>query len=107
MEKEIKKIENALDNAIDWLISSGIQNKKTKLKDSVNAWYDPIKKKYSFVYSEINGYFMTTMVFLYKRTRQKKYLEFGLKSAKWLIKNAQDKNGGFKCLFVIDIFSDI
>jgi len=102
LEKEIKKIENALDNAIDWLISSGIQNKKTKLKDSVNAWYDPIKKKYSFVYSEINGYFMTTMVFLYKRTRQKKYLEFGLKSAKWLIKNAQDKNGGFKCLFVID-----
>ena len=50
MEKELKKIENALDNAIDWLISSGIQNKKTKLKDSVNAWYDPIKKNiHSFI----------------------------------------------------------
>jgi rhamnogalacturonyl hydrolase YesR len=102
LEKEINKIDNSIDSAVNWLIYSGIQNKKAKLKDSVNAWYDPLKQKYSFVYSEINGYFMTMMVFLYRRTNQKKYLECGLKSAKWLVKNAQDKSGGFRCLFLID-----
>ena len=45
---------------------------------------------------------MTTMVFLYKRTGDFQYLEKGLKAAKWLISNAQEKNGGFRCLFLID-----
>jgi len=103
LEKELKKIERSLDLSIDWLKNSGIQNlKNSKLRGSVNAWYDPNRKKYSFVYSEINGYFMTTMVFLYKRTGDSQYLEKGLKAAKWLIFNAQEKNGGFRCLFLID-----
>jgi hypothetical protein len=103
LEKDIKKIDKSLDLSIGWLEESGIQNtKQSKLNGSVNAWYDPNSKKYSFVYSEINGYFMTMMVFLYKRTGDIKYLEKGLKSAKWLISNAQEKNGGFRCLFLID-----
>ena len=105
LEKEIKTIDEALKHSINWLEKSGIQNsqnKKNQLSGSVNAWYDPKKKKYSFVYSEINGYFMTMMVFLYKRTGEKKYLDRGLEAAKWLISNAQEKNGGFRCLFLID-----
>ncbi len=105
MEKELKNIEQALKQSIYWLEKSGIQNslnKKNLLSGSVNAWYDPQKKKYSFVYSEINGYFMTMMAFLYKRTGEKKYLNKGLEAAKWLISNAQEKNGGFRCLFLID-----
>tara|TARA_B100000787_G_scaffold133467_1_gene102347 strand:- start:6518 stop:7726 length:1209 start_codon:yes stop_codon:yes gene_type:complete len=105
LEKEIKIIDEALKHSINWLEKSGIQNsqnKKNQLSGSVNAWYDPQKKKYSFVYSEINGYFMTMMVFLYKRTGEKKYLDRGLEAAKWLISNAQEKNGGFRCLFLID-----
>ena len=105
LEKEIKNINQALKHSISWLESSGIQNSqnnKNFLSGSVNAWYDSVKKKYSFVYSEINGYFMTMMVFLYKRTGKKKYLEKGLKAAKWLISRAQEKNGGFRCLFLID-----
>ena len=88
MEKELKNIEQALKQSIYWLEKSGIQNslnKKNLLSGSVNAWYDPQKKKYSFVYSEINGYFMTMMAFLYKRTGEKKYLNKGLEAAKWLI----------------------
>ena len=34
-----------------------------------------------------------------KRDAKKKYLEKGLKAAKWLISRAQEKNGGFRCLF--------
>ena len=105
LDKQVKTIDQALKHSINWLEKSGIQNsqnKKNQLSGSVNAWYDPQKKKYSFVYSEINGYFMTMMVFLYKRTGEKKYLDRGLEAAKWLISNAQEKNGGFRCLFLID-----
>ena len=65
------KFKRSLKNSISWLDKSGIQNnskKKNLLSGSINAWYDPSKKKYSFVYSEINGYFMTMMVFLYFST---------------------------------------
>ena len=105
LEKQIKILDQAINNSINWLTKSGIQNSQNRkkiLSGSVNAWYDPVKKKYSFVYSEINGYFMTMMVFLYNRTGEKKFLDKGLKAAKWLISNAQEKNGGFRCLFLID-----
>ena len=109
LEKQIKIIDNSLKFSISWLDKSGIQNNlknKNLLKGSVNAWYDPLKKKYSFVYSEINGYFMTMMVFLYQRTGNKAYLKKGLHAAKWLISNAQEKDGGFRCLFLIDKHSN-
>lgn len=104
LDININKLSNAIQNSQDWLLNSGIQNssKKKKLFGSINAWYDPKKKKYSFVYSEINGYFLTLMVYLFKITKNKIYIERALKSAKWLINNAQNKNGGFKCLFIID-----
>ena len=97
-----KKINTSIDHAIEWLVSSGIQNSTGKRAGSVNAWYDIKKKKYSFIYSEINGYFITMMIFLYKQTKNKKYIDLGLMSAKWLSKYALHKNGGFKCLFLID-----
>ena len=53
LEKEIRIIDEALKHSISWLERSGIQNSKNKknlLSGSVNAWYDPKKKKYSFVY---------------------------------------------------------
>ena len=62
LEKQIKILDQAINNSISWLTKSGIQNSQNRkkiLSGSVNAWYDPVKKKYSFVYSEINGYFMT------------------------------------------------
>ncbi len=97
-----KKIKNSIDSAIEWLLKSGIQNTIGNKSGSVNAWYDVKKKKYSFIYSEINGYFITMMIFLYKQTNKKKYLNLALLSAKWLSKYALHKNGGFKCLFLID-----
>ena len=102
LDLNLNKIENSIDQGIHWLINSGIQNKKGNRSGSVNAWFDTKRKKYSFIYSEINGYFITMMVFLYKKTNDKKYIKYALNSASWLIKNALHKNGGFKCLFLID-----
>ena len=104
LEINIKKIDHALFKSEYWLLNSGIQNldKKSKFYGSVNAWYDINKKKYSFVYSEIIGYFLTLMVYLYNLTNNKKFINRALLAASWLIKNAQYSNGGFKCLFAID-----
>ena len=96
------KLSKSIESAVDWLVKSGIQNTKSPKKGSVNAWYDIKRKKYSFIYSEINGYFLTMMVFLYNNTKDKKYLDYAILSANWLIKYALHKNGGFKCLFLID-----
>ena len=97
-----QKIQTSIDNSIEWLINSGIQNKSGNKSGSVNAWYDINRRKYSFIYSEINGYFITMMIFLFKQTKDKKYINFALKSARWLTKNAMHKSGGFRCLFLID-----
>ena len=48
LEKQIKILDQALNNSISWLLKSGIQNSRNKkkiLSGSVNAWYDPVKKK--------------------------------------------------------------
>ena len=51
LEKEVRIIDQALKHSIYWLEKSGIQNslnKKSLLSGSVNAWYDPQKKKIFF-----------------------------------------------------------
>ena len=55
MEKELKNIEQALKQSIYWLEKSGIQNSLNKnnlLSGSVNAWYDPQKKKNIHSYTQ-------------------------------------------------------
>ena len=91
--------------ALNWLTKSGIQNKnKNKSVEfgAFNAWYDCHNKKYSYMYSEITGYLITSMVYHYKITKNLFYLTSAKNAADWLIKNAQDNNGGFKCLFLIN-----
>ncbi len=102
LELNSKKLRASIDCAIAWLTNSGIQNSIGNKNGSVNAWYDTKRKRYSFIYSEINGYFIIMMIFLFKQTKKKKYLDLALKSAKWLSTYALHKNGGFKCLFLID-----
>lgn len=107
-QKKLDLNNNSIDKLIfksqNWLLKSGIQNSKNKsnIFGSVNAWYDADIKSYSFIYSEINGYFLTLMCYLFKVTNNKIFIEKALASSKWLIEKAQHKNGGFKCLFIID-----
>tara|TARA_B100000787_G_C16178387_1_gene290342 strand:+ start:654 stop:1853 length:1200 start_codon:yes stop_codon:yes gene_type:complete len=98
-------INKNLNLALNWLTKSGIQNKnKNKSIEfgAYNAWYDCENKKYSYMYSEITGYLITSMVYHYKITKNVFYLTSAKNAADWLIRNAQDENGGFKCLFLIN-----
>ena len=73
LDLKLSKLNLSLDLATRWVEKSGIQNLSGKNAGSINAWYDPKRKKYSFIYSEINGYFLTTSVYLYKKTRNIKF----------------------------------
>lgn len=99
------KICKSIDLGLRWLLYSGIQNlnkKNRKSYGSFNAWYDLSNKKFSYNYSEISGYFVTFMCFMYKVTNKLEYLNRARKAANWLINKSQLNNGGFKCLFLID-----
>lgn len=99
------KIDRNINLALRWLIKSGIQNQNIKnltKYGGFNAWYDITSKKYSYLYSEITGYLITSMLFHYEVTKKKFFLKSAELSANWLINNAQDKYGGFKCLYLID-----
>ena len=101
----INKIDRNINLALRWLIKSGIQNQNNKdlaKYGAFSAWYDITSKKYSYLYSEITGYLITSMLFHYEITKKKFFLKSAELSANWLINYAQDKNGGFKCLYLID-----
>lgn len=100
----VNSIKEASKKGVKWLISSGIQNsnKDKNFHGAFNAWLNIKNNKYSYLYSEISGYLITFMVFQYQITKKNIYLKSAERSASWLIERAQDKDGGFKCLFLID-----
>lgn len=81
-----------------WLLGSGIQHRgpQKNLKGGVSAWYELDKKIYPFLYSEITGYALSTLVFLNRIHPHKKWIEHAQLAAQWLSKNAIQKNGGVK-----------
>ena len=95
------KIDRIVEQGSLWLLKSGIQN-KNKNFGAFNAWYNTKNKKYSYLYSEISGYLVTHMCFMYEYTGKKLFLKSAVNSADWLINFAQDPSGGFKCLFLLD-----
>lgn len=98
-------INKSINLALDWLIKSGIQNnnyKNTSEFGAYNAWFNSKKKKYSYMYSEISGYLITSMIYHYKISKKPIFLKSAKHSADWLINNAQHENGGFLCLFLVD-----
>ena len=71
---KFNSINRNINLALKWLVKSGIQNNnKNNLSEygAFNAWYDTKTKKYSYLYSEITGYLITSMVFHYHITKNK------------------------------------
>jgi hypothetical protein len=67
-----------------WLKDSGIQSPQGGLY----SWYDLKDKTYSFIYSEITGYAITTLLFLEKIYKERIYLDKAKRAARWIIKEA-------------------
>jgi len=86
------------------MLHSGIQNysyENSTINGGFGCWYDMERKEYPFVYGEITGYAIKTLLYLYNLKRQSKYLEKAVNAADWLITYMQYKGedpnarGGF------------
>ncbi len=93
----------AVLSAARWLVRSGIQSASKDLKRSggVAAWYEPDKKRYPFLYSEITGYALSTWVFANRIHPSAEFLKAANQAAGWLVKNALYKDGGVKTRFYL------
>ena len=100
-----EEIKSAVDRAVNWLINSGIQNidpGKKNIYGSFNAWYEEDTGIYPFVYSEITGYMLTMMCYLWGRDKKQEYLERAKLTGDWLLNVVHESNGGFRCLYPLN-----
>lgn len=96
-----KQLNTAVERAIKWLTSSGIQNNGSgpAAHGSFKAWYEQDTQAYPFVYSEITGYLVTLMCYLWERTQDDRYLRSATMAGDWLLNTTHEPNGGFRCLY--------
>lgn len=79
----------------DWLLRSGIQSERT---GAIFSWYDPENHKYSYIYPEIMGYWMTAMSYLAGseplNTRTDVFVASAMQTGDWIIKKGFQDCGG-------------
>ncbi|NQT96046.1 MAG: glycoside hydrolase family 88 protein [Candidatus Omnitrophica bacterium] len=76
----------------DWILNSGIQSEI----GGFYSWYDLERKTYSYLYSEITGYGITTLLLLNSLYNKKLYVDRAEKAAAWIIKSAMHDCGGVR-----------
>lgn len=75
-----------------WILSSGIQSES----GGFYAWYDLQDKSYPYLYSEITGYGITSLLYLYKTLKDKIFIEKAEQSAEWIIRYSLHPCGGIR-----------
>lgn len=92
------RTSDSFNAAKNWLLNSGIQNfnKSGNINGGFNAWYDVQNKSYPFIYSEITGYGITTLLYLNKIKKEKIFIERAKLATNWLIERALHTTGGIK-----------
>ena len=90
--------DSVIRKAVHWMTRSGIQNPgpNPRHKGGVAAWYQLFERIYPFLYSEITGYALTTLIFLWRLERRRKYLDHASLAVDWLLHNALSPEGGVK-----------
>lgn len=90
-----------IEKAIKWFKLSGIFNlnpNDEKTHGSVNSYFIPNEKRYAYAYSEITGYGLTFLTYLYEITNEVGYINLAMKSFRWLKDVAlDDRMGGCLC----------
>jgi len=95
-------VSEYLDQVTSWILHSGIQNTDGEIKGSVNAWFDLKKKGYSYVYTEITGYAITTFLFLYALSKEELLLTRAEEAAHWIMGSALHPCGGVRARLYLD-----
>lgn len=76
----------------NWLINSGIQSPE----GGFYAWIDLDAQAPAFLYSEITGYAITTLLFLNRLSADPVLIQRAQKASGWLLQKALHPCGGFK-----------
>ncbi len=95
-------IQHSIDLAKQWILYSSIQTlnnlKGVRFFGSFSSWFDLHNKNYPFVYSEITGYGMTTLLFLNHLAPDEALIKRAEFAAAWLTDVTKTKDGGFRCV---------
>lgn len=89
---EIKSKKDPIDLAAQWILKSGIQSDG----GGFYAWYDLKAAAPSYLYSEITGYGITALLFLYRLLKEELFMEQAIKAGDWIIEYAMHPCGGVK-----------
>jgi hypothetical protein len=96
-------MKNSVELAAKWLLDSGIQSPE----GGFFAWYNLNEENHAYVYSEITGYAITTLLFLNKILNDDVFLEKAKLAATWLISYSLHPCGGVRTrLYAQDMHAD-
>ncbi|OGL73278.1 hypothetical protein A3E39_01250 [Candidatus Uhrbacteria bacterium RIFCSPHIGHO2_12_FULL_60_25] len=94
--------------AAEWLLNSGIQNPPgthemhgADVGGSFNAWFNPQTHTHSYIYTEISGYALTTLLYLYRRYGDARFKRHATLVGEWL-HNIQLPTGALPTAFYIE-----
>ncbi|MBI3252149.1 MAG: hypothetical protein HYZ52_02360 [Candidatus Omnitrophica bacterium] len=99
-------LSSALDSAgriRSWLLNSGIQNlsRDRRAHGGFSAWYELDSDLYPFLYSEITGYAITTLVYLHTLKKDPLLVERAEQAAEWLGRCARLPRGGVRTRYYL------
>lgn len=88
-------MSQSFEDVKNWLFNSDlvINDQNNKNCGAVHSYFDESQNKFGFLYPEITGYFLSTLRFLNSIEKNDIYIDYGKKSANWLL-SLYDKYGG-------------
>lgn len=89
-------LDERINMGVEWMLNSGIQNTSGEHIGGFNGWHDLDKKTYPFVYSEITGYGMNTLLFFNSLAHTPAFVHRAELAAKWIIDSAMHNCGGVR-----------
>lgn len=98
MKSEERRLARAIQSAGRWIVQSGIQIRDPRLPTwgAFNAWYDMDSKRHRYVYPEITGYGILTLLYLDDRRHDLRLLELARIAGDWAIQRAIHPCGGVR-----------
>jgi len=102
------KIKTKINKAIDWFANSGIQNQSSNDNHNggFHSWYNLDEANFGFIYSEITGYGITTLLNIYNETKNESYLNNAKRAYSWVSQNAVHSCGGILTRLYLDKTKD-
>ncbi|OGR88253.1 MAG: hypothetical protein A3J74_01485 [Elusimicrobia bacterium RIFCSPHIGHO2_02_FULL_57_9] len=86
----------ALSAVTRWVDRCGVQVRRGALAGAFNAWYDLEARRFAYVYPEITGYGITTLLYLDSLTSRHRRLARARQAGDWVLDRALHPDGGIR-----------